>query len=274
MKTFRLFMIEAKKNDDQYHVVFIGKTKNSKTLSEQYRDTPDHIQSYLDSIRRPHEESDTEKLRQDLMSHYNYDRDYDLRNPSELVKEGKKIHPHVNAIRHYTHEGDEDINSFLRNPEVAKSWHPDTLNLAKRSIDNLQSALTSYRTPRGIFVHSGIKVDPRRLETSNGIIKMKNPSFTSTSIEPKIAGGFSKQVEDPDTGEISKHYLHIHVPEGSHGSYIERLSRYKHEREFLLHPESRFHVDAHPHSWSHSASNMTHFHWNASLVHDGVNKVG
>ena len=273
MKSFKKFIAESKK-DDQYHIVFIGKTKSAKILPEQYQNTQDHIRSYLDSIRRPHEESDTEKLRHDLMSHYNYDRDYDLRNSSELVKEGKKTHPHVSAIRDYTHEGDEDMNSYLRNPDVAKSWHPDTLNLAKRTIGNLQSALTSYRTPKGIFVHSGIKVDPRKLETSNGIIKMRNPAFTSTSIEPNIAGGHSKQVTDPDTGEVSKHYLHIHVPEGSHGSYIERLSRHKHEREFLLHSDSRFHVDAKPYTWASPQSNVTHFHWNASLVHDGVNKVG
>lgn len=265
MKTFKKFIAEARKTN-QYHIVFIGKTKSAKILPEQYQNTQDHIQSYLDSIRRPHEESDTEKLRQDLMSHYNYDRDYDLKNP--------KRHPHVNAIRDYTHEGDEDVNSYLRNPDVAKSWHPDTLNLAKRTIGNLQSALTSYRTPKGIFVHSGIKVDPRKLESRNGIIKMKNPAFTSTSIEPNIAGGHSNQVTDPDTGETSKHYLHIHVPEESHGSYIERLSRHKFEREFLLPSGSRFHVDANPYTWSNPQSNVSHFHWNASLVHDGVNKVG
>jgi hypothetical protein len=175
---------------------------------------------------------------------------------------------HKEAIETYTGSSYRNINKPLYKGEEV----PETY---KKTVDDLKSALKVHKTPDHMVVHSGLKRDPREMAVHEGQIKMEMPAFTSTSISPTIARGFAKTIPEKDSdgvpmdwGRGHSHVVHIHVPAGSHGAYVDHHSNMETEQEFTLHPGARIHV--HPVPEIEKRNTYDVHHWHGTLVHDGV----
>jgi hypothetical protein len=235
--------LEDEKN---YHNVFIGKIKKDKIDLDEavdFKDVP------IDS------EKETE-THEKLKGHYKFD------NPD-----------HVNAIGRYTGPGYRTINKALYKGEKMSSNDQKTTN-------DLSSSLRTHKTPHDIVVHSGIKRSPGNLPADNdGVIRMNMPAFTSTSLSSKMAETFS-DLDVKKAGEAEAHHLHIHIPAGSHGAYVDHHSSAEGEKEFVLHPNAKLEVHPTPEireekpDYAAGISKIRNYHWRARLVHDGVKEVG
>ncbi len=235
--------LEDEKN---YHNVFIGKIKQSK----------DDLDEAVDFKDIPVESANETENHEKLKAHYAF-----------------KDPRHVDAIKHYTGPGYRTINKALYKGEKMSARH-------QGMSDDLSSALRTHTTPHDIVVHSGIKHSPGKLKPDNdGITRMNMPAFTSTSLSSKIAETFS-DLDLKKAGEADAHHLHIHIPAGSHGAYVDHHSSAEGEKEFILHPNAKIEVDPTPEvreerpTYGAGISKITNYHWKARLVHDGIKEVG
>lgn len=226
------------------------------------------------------------------------DRIVNLNSPEVIDKKAKHLHNDFKkanlsedekaSINHYTGRHYENINGHFHGDELNPDRsEEDRHNL--RCINDLSSALKKSKLSRNMHVYSGMR-SPENLEKSDdGRIHVHNRAFTSTSIHPRIGRSFAKQStvatdkektqrtgfarlmrnSKGDTERSEFRYSHvakIHVPAGSHGLYIEHLTRQNGEHEYLLHHGSR--VSFHPTpTIDHEARVVV---WHGRLEHDGI----
>lgn len=276
-KIYNTLAVAAKKDSNQgWNKVFIGKVHlmDNDIPPEEKMAIPQKpdVKEDLDALakknyhRTSHEVSDEHRA---LRDHYNMGPDR-WENGGQFPDNDKHA-AFKDAIAHYTSSGYQPINHNLFN------GRPHTEGNDIRTDAAMREGLKSFKTPRKLFVHSGIKQDPRTMEQSDGHIKMQMPAFTSTSINPAIAEGFSSAIypmkkdgSGPDyDGRRSSHTIHLEIPEGAHGAYVDHHSMNAGEKEFVLHPGARIHLDPQP---KHTRDTFygQHFHWHGKLVHDGV----
>lgn len=216
---------------------------------------------------------DHHKLHLQLVDHYQ-----DLRRvpPSSPTEPSPLMSAHHVAIREYTGIGYKDINNSLyKTDHMLVHLDPEQ---HKTIMSNLDNAMIQKKTPTSFHVYSGVKFDPRKL-SSDRVIKAHLPAFTSTSLRPSVAAGFSEVDRDSQT-----HLIKIHVPEGSHGVYAAGLGGFVHEREFILPRNSRLHILRHPTFVAQDQQDQFNPHkiytpsgglnvYHARLVHDGTNDL-
>ncbi len=132
-------------------------------------------------------------------------------------------------------------------------------------VNHLKEALTRYSAPHDFAVHTGLTESAIKHlhqtpgENQHGHFKIHLPAFTSTSLSRRTAIGFSR-TDDHD----HNHYVTIHIPKGAHGAYIAGHSSNPIEKEFILHPGAKVHIDRHP------KIDGKNINWIGRLVHDGV----
>lgn len=280
MLTFKTYLNEQKEKKKEvektYHKVFIGKTHHNidseeelekynkifvgklKKLDENIITTDRHLGRSEDEVK---------KLHSKLTRHYVFGKKISKKQEPALDDpDGDQKY----AIRRYTGAMYKPINRALYKGDTSDlgSHHQDIL-------ENMKKVTTRHKTPVAMTVSSGIKTDPRTLEQHEGQIRMQLPAFTSTTIHADTAKDFARLTKvDPVKGQ-ERHVVHIDVPKGSHGAYIAHHSQIPEEREFVLHPGARIHVDPTPHVQEEKSfgERTTTYHWNAKLVHDGVRDV-
>ena len=129
------------------------------------------------------------------------------------------------AITDYTGGGFEDINNYLRGQTTKISA------AHKNAIKNATAALEKSTVPENITVHRGIRAfgpfkDLKKLKPGS---TFEDKGFGSTSMdESKLFGSDVK--------------IKIHVPKGTKGAYIAKLSQFRAEKEFLLPPGTKYRI--------------------------------
>ena len=148
-------------------------------------------------------------------------------------------------FRSYTGAGSYFINHFLiakhfdipYDKEFDGNFGEDEV---KQKLNFVEGAMNDYKkpAPRAFHVYAGVgpglDIDRHRTERST---RMYLPAFTSTSIDPEIAKGFSANRDEKRIKQY-KEVVRLHIPEGStHGTYLGSAglgSVKEHEHEFLL----------------------------------------
>lgn len=199
MKKFKEFI---KKKDDEYKPAFFGfitkqpKPKKGNKLKEAHDDW-DHDH---------HEEDDYDEHE----DHEQPDLDYDAPHHSSLSNHYHARDTNFKKGTWYKHYDVHDMESFRDYTSDSSEINASLLHNHKYSdhqIEGVKKALTKVKTPHDIEVHTGTAFSPERYKDHNHPphenIKVHLPAFTSTSLKPSIAHGFSKH--DPQHPHV---YLH------------------------------------------------------------------
>lgn len=105
-------------------------------------------------------------------------------------------------------------------------------------VKKLDQALSRNKLPSDLHVFSGVGFDPSLKAAKHPEHHLHLPAYTSTSIKKSVARNFAANQgnEKPELqkGGVKGHILHIHLPKGHAGAYIDKESNYQGEKEFLL----------------------------------------
>jgi len=143
------------------------------------------------------------------------------------------------ALRHYTGNDFRPINRFLRDgkPPIGQDLI-DTINNAKKAINESQPLSTDLQVRRAsVWAMFGIKVEdlPDYPDYNNLLGPFIGTSFTDkgfVSTTPNLANK-----NYPDGVQLI-----INVPAGSKGMYVESLTYFPGEQEFVLPPGGKFKI--------------------------------
>ena len=121
------------------------------------------------------------------------------------------------GVKSYTDYGFRELNDGLRgNPKPPPV--PD-----KKLMASLDSALSKGKTPTAMVVHRGVSRDMlSKFKAGQAYV---DKGYMSTSVDRGKAENF---------GGKSGPLLRITVPKGASGAYVEKLSVFKGEKEFLI----------------------------------------
>ena len=136
-----------------------------------------------------------------------------------LIKEYNKWnHDHVRAIKDYTESSLDLNNVLLRNKKI--KHEPEY----KRTIKNLDSALSQHVLSEDIQVFSGLNFTPENyaFHPNEKYIKVFVPCYMSTTISHDIATGFG----NVDT-ETTKRSRHVYVVANYRKNYNTYKFKYK-----------------------------------------------
>jgi hypothetical protein len=256
--------------EPKYHKAFLGKTNSVERLDE-VRIVRDYKVS--DKIHDPDQYNvldNEEAPNEDDIAHL----DKMMSNHTLSIPHSDD---HQEAVRRYTDVSYVDINSYLygNKSELTNPYN-------QNHIDNLKGLINRSRAPSALTVFTGIKRDPNEYKSEDNAKYMINPAFTSTSLAHSQAKGFATkflhQDEDgydilnPENGVVNnKHIIRLSIPQGAHGYYTDPYSTIGDEKEFVLHPGSRFKIWHKPlqfvDKWDR---NTIYNHWYGRLVHDGI----
>jgi len=142
-------------------------------------------------------------------------------------------HHHAKTLNEYTDES-YPINMVL----ISGHNGSHDSSFVTKQTDRISRAIQHYSKPldHEAHVYSGLgHFDPTdHFKREGGKIHL--PAFTSTSIDPSIAKGFSQHHFTPgDNKQTHRHVLHFHLPEGfNKGAYVHGASHVGYEKEYLL----------------------------------------
>lgn len=139
---------------------------------------------------------------------------------------GKLSKRQLKAIGNYTGDGSDELNNALRYP------NRKTTKKTRQQVKDLAASLKTFKLTHPMTVYRG---------TSNKIVKLSlhhatlkpgavyaDPGFASTSTSHKVATSFTSQV-----------LLKITFPKGYHGAYLDPISTFQGEKEYLLNPNTK-----------------------------------
>lgn len=174
----------------------------------------------------------------------------------------------------------DNHNNGIENDEKYDIFHLPTLD----------EATNFHKIPDAMTVMSGVKFHPGEEAAKNPHNRIYLPAFTSTSIDKTIPHHFYKDhplqfneiqrnilknssIEAYNPKPAERHILHIHLPKGHPGAYVEGHSNFNGEFEMLLPRNLSLQVDPKPISMEykgqdfgkHGISNKIHI-WNSHPV--------
>ena len=134
-------------------------------------------------------------------------------------------------IKHYT-ENSEKMNSYLWNKHKNAPYHYTTKALVSQT-KKLNEILHSYKSPEDLTIWSSSIHDPEKLKNKEGIVH--HPAFISTSTYRHVAlnRDIINAVDDYNLNQ-HHHIFKIHVPKGSPGAYVDHISKFPGEFEYVL----------------------------------------
>lgn len=142
------------------------------------------------------------------------------------------------SIKNYTGNGYFDINKLLRTGDKSKY---DSNGLTSKSINDLTNTLNKSSLKEDVVVHRGIGgALPKMLGVDANTLKSKEfqNNLKGTVITEK--GFFSSGGSMQDAWGGTK--IHAMIPKGSKGMYVDPISSYKGEHEFILQRNSSFKI--------------------------------
>lgn len=194
-------------------------------------------------------------------------------------------HLHLHALHSRDHDHDHEMHvQSYTNHSYDLNRH--LITGGKHKVDDevhelhahLQKAISEAKPlEREHHVYSHFGINPTSKKMTNAEGHMQTPAYTSTSINPEIAGMHA------NLGTSTRHMAHFHLPKGYKGGlYVGGYSNH-HEQEMLLGPNQRFqktgeqtiHTDHDGYKTKtivHSFKPVDHLHeaatHDASLFHD------
>lgn len=185
-----------------------------------------------------------------------HSRGYETFHSDSLDQETRKKH---HAIKHYTISS-YDVNNYIHEKENGTHTDQDSEPSHLETIKNLDNALKGQKAPHDFYVYTGLKGDinpgnrngVKSLEKADDHLKVRMPSYTSTSMHPTVALGFAHNekhgLKDEEGNPMTEHHmLKIKIPKGSeHGMYVGHMSSFPHEHEFLMKRNKKLHVHPEP----------------------------
>ena len=147
---------------------------------------------------------------------------------------------HEDTIAHYTNEGYLNLNHklFLHHNEPHYVLHKDEQPFGQGEMgklrENMDEITTTHKTPHALDVYSGIK---KHFTPKKGDV-YHHPGFMSTSLNRNTANNFKLQQgmynDKTERYDEHEHILHIRLPKGHPGAYVDHYSSNHGEKEFIL----------------------------------------
>lgn len=264
-----------------------------------------HATSF-DTEEKLHKGVNREKLHHELSKHYRLDTKLSHEEKHSMKQYSGCEYGNINKYLYSRGQQTEDYHiddTKPNHPDVSPYYHSNTyakqhFDTVRQHIKNLSVACKRYQTPKDMVVQTGVSRSPERSinkDKPSDHIRFHLPAYTSTSINPEIAHGFSKvdhqhphyhvnvgkdeygssvykKVSPEENEKLGyyaegyKHVVNIHIPKGAHGLYLGDHSECSHEQEFMLHKNAKVKVDPAP-TYDHGSKVVN---WHGTLVHDGV----
>jgi hypothetical protein len=195
-----------------------------------------------------------------------------------------KSNPHVEHLKQYS-ESSFDLNHALLDHHN-EGGDPNEMPMIADwdHIEGLDNALNHSKTKKPMTVFSGVGFNPGKMAEKHPENNLYMPSYTSTSIDPKVASTFSKPLYKDSTGETmdhmydpdkdekeegaDNHILRINIPKGHSGAYMGGTSSLPEEKEFLLPRQQTMKIHPTPETHEFTDGYVTHrMHiWDATPV--------
>lgn len=172
---------------------------------------------------------------------------------------------------HSFHKLDQDeqfgIHAYTRHSYDLNKAHADTGDKAgvhEKLTDRLDKVLHRHTLPSSLHVYSGM--GPNRTYAVRNAAKegkhLHLPAYTSTSTSKHIGSVFSRTSHEKDKKET--HMLHVHLPKGHAGLYIDKGGQTQTEQEFLLPRHTKLKI--HPKPTVFETDTHKHHIWHATPV--------
>lgn len=184
--------------------------------------------------------------------------DAEIHNNEE--KNNSLTETHKKALHNYTKESG-NINDFLhRNHHDEKMMSGDRSYYSDK-VKKIDAAFTNANAhiDKPVAVYTGLPESPHRIiekekqrtDSDPEHVLAHLPAYTSTSTKFGIAAGFTRPDENHDFDASGKrltsgNILKINVPKGHPAISVSHLSRFKDEKEVLLHRGTRLKIAAKP----------------------------
>lgn len=150
----------------------------------------------------------------------------------------------IRAIRTYTSDKYNEMNTVAKTRinkvgNKSMSWYQFSRTRANNK--HLSSAIGKHQTVKDMYVYRGFEQGgPNRMQgpTQPGkdyLIRTMR-GFASTSMDHHRASNFGEMTYNPKNQKSYIHVVKIHVPAGSHGIFVNKVSEHPSEREFLIAP--------------------------------------
>lgn len=218
-------------------------TKPLKSLMVNYKEFPSEVkESYgEDWFGWAHDytqKDDVKGLHDDLHSHY-----------TDKIQQ----HEDLDHLNIYTRASRSLNKALVENHKNNKPDLIDNENMETRK-QGLDRLLSEHPSAHDFTTFSGLGYDPRKKMNENN--DLFSPSYISSSIDPNVAYGFSKEINKL-TGEkndsdivnhnIEQHILKVNVPKGSKmGAYVDGVAHFPGEGEFLHKRGQTYNIDPTP----------------------------
>lgn len=146
------------------------------------------------------------------------------------------------SIRDYTNSS-VNLNSGIWFNKLSDKPVLNKMSDKTDDVRNILRGISSYNTPlpEDMKVYSGLRSSST--PPTNSISHIH--SFTSTSLDPKVAWSFASP--HPDINKNVHHIIELSLPQGSkHGIYAKDFSVHPEEEEYLLGPNKILHFHSPP----------------------------
>lgn len=286
MQGFKKFLEEAKFNKGTIIGVDPVHGKHSKPPAPSLIDK--------DPVHGKHSKP-VKKIKEDTDNYYDLDkegnehiRDFTRRNYndhigkdlSDVHHELNPTHEHFEKNPHYPSIKKYSQNSFNTNAELVRRatgkpsihtpnrYDTDSEKTYKKENaqihdEHVKSLDASFHHPNAVLphdlhvFHGTNKFNPGE-EAKKGSGRITLPSYTSTSINPRIASDFAGESED-------SHIIHLHLKKGQRAHYLGTHSHYEHEKEVMLPRNSTIQIHPKPTVTHNGDGTKTHI-WHGHVV--------
>jgi hypothetical protein len=266
MKTFKQFI---KDKEEEIPAFLISQGEHSKEKPKK-KEIPSMMISQGEHSRKKIKEealAAADKLH-DLETETNKHIGSDVEEVHEKLNDAhdfNKLKPeHRGAIKDYT------VSSLGVNSELFQAHRnkekPDSS--IRTRVRNTDAALKQFKLPTRLNTYSGVKFDPGKEAENSPDRKIHLPAYTSSSISPNVAHGFSKLSSHPtDSNKVVSHVLRFNLPEGHHGLYVGKHSEHSREKEFIIPRDTTVRIGDKPEVYQHPKNRAEEIHiWDAHPV--------
>lgn len=182
--------------------------------------------------------------------------------------------PHAPSLKKYSKSSWETnkelLNKASGKPSIFAHGHYDTASEKEYKNENAQihdehvkSLDASFHHPNAVLphdlhvFHGTNKFNPGE-EAKKGSGRITLPTYTSTSIDPKIAHDFAGTSDD-------SHIIHLHLKKGQRAHYLGSHSNFDNEKEVMLPRNSTIQIHPKPTVTHNGDGTKTHI-WHGQLV--------